>query len=62
MDDARLEELRAEARYRRERRDLYAARVYGGRPTSATKLRELERAATAAAERLAHAEAQQRRS
>jgi hypothetical protein len=61
MDDARLEELRAEARYRRERRDLYAARAYGGRPTSAAKLRELERAATAAAERLAHAEAQQRR-
>jgi hypothetical protein len=60
MDAARLEQLRAEARYRRERRDLYKARAYGGRPTSAAKLRELERAATDAAERLARAEAQQR--
>ncbi|MCW3048972.1 MAG: hypothetical protein JWO74_3256 [Solirubrobacterales bacterium] len=60
MDAARLEQLRAEARYRRERRDLYAARAYGGRPTSAARLRELEREATAAAERLAYAEAEAR--
>jgi hypothetical protein len=30
----RLEELRAESRYRRERRDLYRAKVYGSRATS----------------------------
>ena len=57
----RLEELRAEARYRRERYDLYKARVYGSRPSSMARLRELERAAVAAEERLRHAEAEQAR-
>ena len=47
-----LEELRAAARYHRERYDLYRARAYGQRPVSETRLRELERVATAAAERL----------
>jgi hypothetical protein len=41
---APLEDLRAEARYRRERYDLYKAKTYGGRPTSPAHLRELERA------------------
>jgi hypothetical protein len=40
----RLEELRVDARYRRERRDLYRAKMYGPRPTSPVQLRELERA------------------
>lgn len=53
---ARLERLRAEARYHAERHALYRARTYGSRPTSATRLRELERAAAAAAERLRQAE------
>ncbi|MBX5441515.1 MAG: hypothetical protein IRZ32_08305 [Solirubrobacteraceae bacterium] len=54
--DRRLEELRAEARYARERYELYKARVYGSRPSSLTRLRELERAALAAEERLRHAQ------
>jgi hypothetical protein len=54
-DDARIEELRAEARYAREREQLYRARLLGPRPTSLGKLRELERAAQQAEERLAHA-------
>ena len=41
---AQLEDLRAEARYRRERYDLYKAKMYGGRPTSPARLRELKRA------------------
>jgi hypothetical protein len=41
----RTEELLAEARHARERRDLYRARVYGPRPTSPARLRELERIA-----------------
>jgi hypothetical protein len=45
MDEsARLEELRAEARYRRERYDLYRAKMYGGGPATMARLRELERA------------------
>jgi hypothetical protein len=52
-----IEQLEAEARYHRERYELYRARVRSGSstPTSPTRLRELERTATAAAERLAHA-------
>ena len=55
--DAELEQLEAEARYHRDRFNLYHARVISGSSvaTSATRLRELERTATAAAERLAHA-------
>ena len=43
----RTEELLTEARHARERRDLYRARVYGPRPTSSVRLRELERIAEA---------------
>jgi hypothetical protein len=56
MAQARVEELRAEARYRRERLDLYRAKTYGPRPTTLTRLRELERASQAAEARLLHAE------
>jgi hypothetical protein len=49
---ARLEDLRAEARYRRERYDLYKAKMYGGRPASPAHLRELERAYDGAKARL----------
>ena len=52
-----LERLRDEARYRRERLDLYRARLYGGRAASQGKLRELERASDGAAARLRRAEA-----
>jgi len=50
----RIDELECEceARYRRERLALYRARAYGDRPTSATRLRELERASNQAEERL----------
>src|SRR5918992_6413365 len=51
------ERLRDEARYRRERLDLYRARLYGGRATSQGKLRELHRASDGAAARLRPAEA-----
>ncbi|MET0511602.1 MAG: hypothetical protein ABW135_07975 [Thermoleophilaceae bacterium] len=47
-----LERLRDEARYRRERLELYRARLYGGRAVSQSKLRELQRAADGAAARL----------
>jgi hypothetical protein len=40
----RLEELRADARYQRERRDLYRAKMHGPRPTGSARLWELERA------------------
>jgi hypothetical protein len=52
----RIEELRAEARYHRERCALYRAKAYGQRPTSPARLRELERACQSAEGRLARAE------
>jgi hypothetical protein len=51
-----LEELSAEARYHRERRDLYRAKTYGPRPTSPVRLRELERACVLSEARLRRAE------
>jgi hypothetical protein len=48
----RTEELRELARYARQRLDLYRARTYGPHETSATRLRELERASDQAAARL----------
>jgi hypothetical protein len=53
----RLDELREEARYRRERLELYRARMYGGRAHSAYRLREYERASEGASGRLRRAEA-----
>jgi hypothetical protein len=55
--DPILEQLAAEASYHRDRYELYRARVVSGSPaaTSLGRLRELERSATAAEERLAHA-------
>jgi hypothetical protein len=53
----RLDELREEARYRRERLELYRARMYGGRARSAYRLREYERASEGASARLRRAEA-----
>jgi hypothetical protein len=55
---ARHEDLRAEARYRRERLELYRAKTYAGRPTSPARLRELERAYAGAQARLHWAEHQ----
>jgi hypothetical protein len=39
----RLDELRAQARFARERYDLYKARTYGPRLTSPSRLQQLER-------------------
>jgi hypothetical protein len=52
----RLEELRIDARYHRERRDLYRAKMHGPRPTSPVRLRELERACALSESRLRRAE------
>jgi len=55
--DDELERLVAESRYHRDRFELYQARVRSGSSaaTSLNRLRELERTATAAADRLADA-------
>jgi hypothetical protein len=50
----RLEQLSAEARYHRQRLDLYRARLYGGRSLSHARLEEYQRAADQAAARLRH--------
>ncbi len=57
LPDPELEQLEAEARYARDRYDIYHARVVSGSSaaTSPSRLRELQHAATAAADRLAHA-------
>jgi hypothetical protein len=39
----RIDELTVDARYHRERRDLYRAKMYGPRPASLVRLKELER-------------------
>jgi hypothetical protein len=51
-----LDELRADVRYHRQRLDLYRAKVYGPRPTSPSRLNELERASVLSASRLRRAE------
>jgi hypothetical protein len=53
----RVEELEAEARYARQRADLYRAKTYGPRPTSPARMRELARAAEGAEQRLRRARA-----
>ncbi len=50
--NASLIELEAEERYARERYQLYKAKAYGSRLTSAGRLRELERRSTLAKGRL----------
>ena len=52
----RIEELRAEARYARARFDLYRAKMYGLRPTTLARLRELERMREGAEARLRRAQ------
>jgi hypothetical protein len=44
----------AEARYHRDRLALYKARIYSGKPTSLTRLGELERTAARAEARARH--------
>jgi hypothetical protein len=52
MNRADLARLEAEARYHRERLGLYRARAYGSDTTTPGRLRELERAAAQADQRL----------
>ena len=52
----RLDELRATARYDRERRDIYRAKVLGPRPTSPARLEALTRACALSESRLRRAE------
>jgi hypothetical protein len=56
-----MDQLLAEARYHRERYDLYKAKAYGARPTSPARLRELERACAFAEARLRQAQSGERR-
>jgi hypothetical protein len=56
----RLDELRAQARFARERYDLYKARTYGPRLTSPSRLGELERENARAQTSLSFAESEAR--
>jgi hypothetical protein len=61
MSSRHLDDLQAQAQHARQRYDLYKARVYGQRPTSPARMRELQRAYEQAAERLRAAQAEERR-
>jgi len=61
MSDERLQDLRAGARYARQRYELYKAKAYGQRATSPARMRELQRACEQAEARLAAAEVEHRR-
>jgi len=52
---AAIETLEAEARYARERYDLYRAKTYGPRPTSMVRLLALQRMSEGADARLRRA-------
>jgi hypothetical protein len=52
----RIQELKADARYHRERRDRYRAKMYGPRPASLVHLKELERVCVRSESRLRRAE------
>jgi hypothetical protein len=53
--DPVLEQLTAEARYHRQRYDLYRAKMYALHPSTQRRLRELQRATESAETRLAAA-------
>jgi hypothetical protein len=61
MPSDHLDDLRSQARYARERYQLYKARATGTRPTSEQRMRELQRASEQAEQRLSFAEAEERR-
>ena len=56
-NDLVLEQLAAEARYHRQRYDLYRAKSYALRPSTERRLEELRRASEAAQARLVAARA-----
>ena len=53
---SQIEELRAEATYARERYHLYRAKMYSSRPTTMSRLTELERISQGAENRLGRAQ------
>jgi hypothetical protein len=61
MEGDHFDELRARARYARERYQLYKAKSFGPRETSPARLRELQRESERAEDRLRAAEAEQLR-
>jgi hypothetical protein len=61
MSAEHLDDLRMQARYARERYQLYRAKTFGQRPTSAARLSELQRNRENAEARLRAAEAEQQR-
>lgn len=61
MSVEHLDDLRAQAKYARERYQLYKAKTYGQRLTSPARLRELQRASEQAEARLRAAEAEEQR-
>lgn len=61
MSTRQMDDLRAQAQHARQRYDLYKARAYGQRPTSAARMRELQRACERAEARLRAAQAHERR-
>ena len=52
----RIDDLKGDARYHRDRRDLYRAKMYGPRPASLDRMKELERACALSESRLRRAE------
>jgi hypothetical protein len=56
-ESVRLDQLRTEAAYHRQRLDLYRAKLYGGRPVNMERLKEFQRASDSAAARLQQAQA-----
>jgi hypothetical protein len=56
-ESARLDQLRTEADYHRQRLDLYRAKLYAGRAVSMERLKEYQRASDNAAARLQAARA-----
>jgi hypothetical protein len=60
MSAERIDDLRAQAEYARQRYELYKAKAYGMRPTSTVRMRELERTWERAQARLAAALAESR--
>lgn len=59
MSEQRLEDLRTQAQYARERYQLYKAKTLGQRPTSPARLQELQRNHEMADARVRAAEAEQ---
>jgi hypothetical protein len=60
-ESVRLDQLRTEADYQRQRLDLYRAKLYAGRAVNMERLKEFQRASDNAAARLQQAQAAARR-